>query len=74
MLRGDERIRQEKEMEHRFKVLPMRDFEVARLQALFGQAVRNGEWREALEIHLMLIYVLFCTNAEFEAWVEQEYS
>lgn len=74
MRMGDERIRQEQEMEHRFKVLPMRDFEIARLQALFGQAVRNGEWREALEIHLTLIYVLFCTNAEFEAWVEQEYS
>jgi len=70
----DERIRQEKDMERRFRVLPMRDFEIARLQALFSQAVRDGEWKEALETHLTLIYVLFCTNAEFEDWVRHEYS
>ena len=70
---GDEKTRQEQEIERKFKVLPMRDFEIARLQALFGQAVRNAEWRDALELHLTLIYVLFCTNVEFEAWVEREY-
>lgn len=74
MQTGDERTKQEKDMERRFSVLPMRDFEIARLQALFSQAVRNGEWKEALETHLTLIYLLFCTNAEFKAWVEQEYS
>lgn len=72
MQTGDEKIRQE--IDGRLRVLPMRDFEVARLQALFGQAVRDGEWKEALELHLTLIYVLFCTTAEFEAWVEREYS
>ena len=74
MQTGDERIQQENDMERRFKILPMRDFEVARLQASFGQAVRNDEWKEALETHLTLIYLLFCTNDEFEAWVEHEYS
>ena len=39
MQTGDERIRQE--IEGRLRVLPMRDFEVARLQALFGQAIRD---------------------------------
>jgi hypothetical protein len=67
----DERIR--KEVEGRIRVLPMRDFEVARLQGLFGQAVRGENWREALELHLTLVYVLFCTTEEFEAWVKQEY-
>jgi hypothetical protein len=47
---------------------------VARLQALFGQAIRDQNWKDALELHLTLIYVLFCTTAEFEEWVEREYS
>lgn len=72
MQTGDERIRQE--IEGRLRVLPMRDFEVARLQALFGQAIRDKNWKDALELHLNLIYVLFCTTAEFEEWVEREYS
>lgn len=72
MQTGDEKIRQE--IEGRLKVLPMRDFEVARLQALFGQAIRDQNWKDALELHLTLIYVLFCTASEFEAWVQQEYS
>jgi hypothetical protein len=71
---GDERTQQEQEEGRGLKVLPMRDFEVARLQALFTQAVREQRWKEALELHLTLIYLLFCTNAEFEAWVENEYS
>jgi len=72
MQTGDEKIRQE--IEGRLRVLPMRDFEVSRLQALFGQAVRDQNWKDALELHLTLIYVLFCTTAEFEAWVQREYS
>jgi hypothetical protein len=71
MQTGDDRIRQE--IEGRLRVLPMRDFEVARLQALFGQAVHDQNWKDALELHLTLIYVLFCTAAEFEAWVQREY-
>ena len=69
---GDEKTRQE--IEGRLKVLPMRDFEVARLQALFGQAINDKNWKDALELHLTLIYVLFCTAAEFEEWVKREYS
>ena len=72
MQTGDEKIRQE--IEGRLRVLPMRDFEVSRLQALFGQAVRDQNWKDALELHLTLIYVLFCTTAEFEALVQREYS
>ena len=71
MQTGDEKIRQE--IEGRLRVLPMRDFEVARLQALFGQAVHDQNWKDALELHLTLIYVLFCTTAEFETWVQREY-
>jgi hypothetical protein len=71
MQTGDEKIREE--VEGRIRVLPMRDFEVARLQGLFSQAVREENWREALELHLTLIYVLFCTTEEFESWVKQEY-
>ena len=74
MQTGDERKQQEQEEGRGLKVLPMRDFEVARLQALFGQAVHDQNWKDALELHLTLIYVLFCTTAEFEAWVGREYS